>query len=148
MKIIYYLAIILINEASCTKEKCIEDIFCIPADYNKLQRPTKEKVQVDLELDIIEVLDFDDKDFSSTIMMWLKAAWIEPRLKSNTSTKHPIDLSVMEDLWMPDIYIYNLKWFKNDRILTKLAGLIIKEMYLQVFSKYCFLQVCLLKGIQ
>ena len=138
MKMIYYFAIILINEASCTKEKCIEDIFCIPADYNKLQRPTKEKVQVDLELDIIEVLDFDDKDFSSTIMMWLKAAWIEPRLKSNTSTKHPIDLSVMEDLWMPDIYIYNLKWFKNDRILTKLAGLIIKEMYFQVFSKYCF----------
>lgn len=138
MKIIYYFAIVLINEASCTKEKCIEDIFCIPADYNKLQRPTKEKVQVDLELDIIEVLDFDDKDFSSTIMMWLKAAWIEPRLKSNTSTKHPIDLSVMEDLWMPDIYIYNLKWFKNDRILTKLAGLIIKEMYFQVFSKYCF----------
>lgn len=114
------------NGAFSANEICIGTIFCIPSNYDKLQRPGRDIVKVNLQIDIIEVVEFDDKEFTSTIMMYFKTSWIEPRLMTNTSTKHTIDLSILDDLWKPDIYIYNLKRIRSHMIFSDMAG---KSLY-------------------
>ena len=76
--------------------KCFKDIFCIPTDYDKHNRPIEDTVVIGLDIDIIEVLAINDQDFSTTIMMYIGANWEEPRLVSNKSTKAPVDLSVIQ----------------------------------------------------
>ena len=116
------LVFLLVIGAFSENKFCVERIFCIPSNYDKLQKPNNGIVKVFLQIDIIEVVEFNDKEFTSTIMMYLKTSWIEPRLLTNSSTKHPIDLSVLDDLWKPDIYIYNLKRIKTHRIFDDMAG--------------------------
>ena len=101
---------------------CIGKIFCIPGNYDKLQRPNDDIVKVNLRIDIIEIVEFNDKEFTSTVMMYLRTSWKEPRLITNTSTNHPIDLSILNDLWKPDIYIYNLKRIRNHNFFADMAG--------------------------
>ena len=110
------------NEALSARTICIGKIFCIPDNYDKLQRPTDDIVKVNLKIDIIENVEFNDKEFTSTIMMYLRTSWKEPRLITNTSTNHPIDLSILNDLWKPDIYIYNLKRIRNHNFFADMAG--------------------------
>ena len=114
----------LVNGAFSANEICIGTIFCIPSNYDKLQKP-EDVVKVNLQIDIIEVVEFNDKEFTSTIMMYFKTSWIETRLMTNASTKQPIDLSILDDLWKPDIYIYNLKRIRTHRIFADMAGKIL-----------------------
>ena len=111
----------LVNGAFSANEICIGTIFCIPSNYDKLQKP-EDVVKVNLQIDIIEVVEFNDKEFTSTIMMYFKTSWMETRLMTNASTKQPIDLSILDDLWKPDIYIYNLKRIRTHRIFADMAG--------------------------
>ena len=85
-------------------------------------------MEIDLEIDVIETQDINDIDFTAKLMLYFGAAWIEPRIISNSSKKYPIDLSYMDKFWVPDIYIYNMKNFKAERILTDLAGIYIDEL--------------------
>ena len=121
MRTLLLVSLLVIGAFSETKF-CVERIFCIPSNYDKLQKPYNGIVKVLLQIDIIEVVEFNDKEFTSTIMMYLRTSWIEPRLVTNSSTKHPIDLSVLDDLWKPDIYIYNLKRIRTHRIFDDMAG--------------------------
>ena len=121
MRTLLLVSLLLIGAFSENKF-CVERIFCIPSNYDKLQKPNNGIVKVLLQIDIIEVVEFNDKEFTSTIMMYLRTSWIEPRLVTNSSTKHPIDLSVLDDLWKPDIYIYNLKRIRTHRIFDDMAG--------------------------
>ena len=114
----------LVNGAFSANEICIGTIFCIPSNYDKLQKP-EDVVKVNLQIDIIEVVEFNDKEFTSTIMMYFKTSWMETRLMTNASTKQPIDLSILDDLWKPDIYIYNLKRIRTHRIFADMAGKIL-----------------------
>ena len=111
----------LVNGVFSANEICIGTIFCIPSNYDKLQRPD-DVVKINLQIDIIEVVEFNDKEFTSTIMMYFKTSWIETRLMTNASTKQPIDLSILDDLWKPDIYIYNLKRIRNHNFFADMAG--------------------------
>ena len=119
-----FLIAALVNGAFSANEICIGTIFCIPSNYDKLQRPD-DVVKINLQIDIIEVVEFNDKEFTSTIMMYFKTSWIETRLMTNASTKQPIDLSILDDLWKPDIYIYNLKRIRTHRIFADMAGKIL-----------------------
>lgn len=50
----------------------------------------------------------------------------------NVSRYVSVNLELIHDLWVPNIYIYNLKSFKVIDVLSKLAGLWInnkKEIY-------------------
>ena len=133
-----FLILALVNGAFSANEICIGTIFCIPSNYDKLQRPD-DVVKINLQIDIIEVVEFNDKEFTSTIMMYFKTSWIETRLMTNASTKQPIDLSILDDLWKPDIYIYNLKRIRTHRIFADMAGKIlhpITRYQCHTFSKY------------
>ena len=79
-------------------------------------------------MDINEVMEISDKDYSITIAMYFAVEWQEPRLKLLPKSGAPEDLvptsvELIQDLWLPNPFIYNLKTFKVIDVLSKLSGL-------------------------
>ena len=110
---------------TCTKE------FCLPSDYNRLIKPfPNQPVEIKCDLDILQILEINDGKFYVTFSMYFGVQWEEPRLIQSLSeekTKEnpyvPIDLSLFDQLWVPDIYIYDLKSIRSYKIFTDFAGL-------------------------
>ena len=89
-----------------------------------------------VSMDIDEIMQINDADYSITISMYFNIEWQEPRLKMlpsfgasrrpNNSMEPvtvPMNLEFVKDLWLPNIFIYNLKTYKVIDVLSKLAGL-------------------------
>ena len=55
--------------------------------------------------------------------------WNEHRIVTNNTVKNgtftPIDLSFLNHLWVPNIFIYDMRTFKAMSVLKKLAGVYI-----------------------
>ena len=81
-----------------------------------------DAVQIMLNIDVVEILEVNDSDFSATFMLYFGASWKEPRIRNNATARIPVDVSIFDKLWVPDIYIYNMKKFKREKIFTELAG--------------------------
>ena len=101
----------------------------MPNDYSHgdfpKDAPSNEPVEVTLQFNNLEVLVVNDVDFTITIKMFLGIHWREPRLVSPTSTsilKIPLDLKLLDYLWLPDLEVLNLKECSDFHILKKLAG--------------------------
>ena len=78
----------------------------------------------------------NDKEFSVTLTMYFAVRWEEPRLTTNNTVSEgqwtPIDLQFLNHLWVPNIFIYDLRSFAALNVLKKLAGVWIvegKEIY-------------------
>ena len=91
---------------------------------------------IGVSMDIDEIMQINDADYSITVSMYLNIEWQEPRLvmlpsfgaslRPGNSKEHvmvPMNLEFVKDLWLPNIFIYNLKTFKVIDVLLKLAGL-------------------------
>ena len=85
-------------------------------------------------MDIDEVMEISDKDYSITIAMYFNVDWHEPRIKLLPSARPtenpnevvmvPTSVDLIQDLWLPNPFIYNLKTFKLiDGAMSKLSGL-------------------------
>jgi len=121
--------------------KCSNDIskpVCIPDNYSKFELPHTEQTNViGIAMDIDEVMEISDKDYSITIAMYFNVFWYEPRLKlvssvgaslrpenSTEPVLVPTSVDLIQDLWLPNPFIYNLKTFKLiDGAMSKLSGL-------------------------
>lgn len=127
---------------SCEAPK--KKILCLHREYSKFDLPFRNDHNViDIGIEISDVLKIDDKDYSITFSLYFNVQWSEPRLNLSvdffnseniTSEDHlvPVNLELIHDLWVPNIFIYNLKTFKVIDVLSKLAGLWInskKEIY-------------------
>lgn len=127
---------------SCQDVK--KKILCLPLEYSKFDLPYRNDHNlIDIGIEISDVLKIDDKDYSITFSLYFNVQWSEPRLNlsqeffnsENITTDEqlvPVNLELIHDLWVPNIYIYNLKSFKVIDVLSKLAGLWInnrKEIY-------------------
>ena len=85
----------------------------------------------------------NDKEFSITVTMYFTVIWEDPRLVTNMTVEEgtftPIDLNFLNHMWVPNIFIYDLRFFKSLNVLKKLAGVFIvgtdKVYYNQVNSK-------------
>ena len=104
---------------------CYGDI-CIPHDYNKLEPPFREgkPLEVRISADGVRAQEFDDKKFTVSFSMFLSVQWTEERLigpeASATQPFRAISTRFVENLWVPDIYIYNMN--RINRILTDYKG--------------------------
>ena len=88
---------------------------------------------IGISMDIDEVMEISDKDYSITIAMYFNVDWHEPRIKlvpsvrpenSNEVVMVPTSVDLIQDLWLPNPFIYNLKTFKLiDGAMSKLSGL-------------------------
>ncbi len=116
--------------------KCVSG-YCLPANYQKLELPVVDAATtVQVETDIMDVLQINDKEFSVTLTMYFAVRWHEPRMITNNTVTEgewtPIDMQFLNHLWVPNIYIYDLKAFNALSVLKKLAGVWIvggKEIY-------------------
>ena len=101
---------------------------CIPDNYDKFEMPDKH-VHVDIGIEVVEILEVNDHDFSTAMYLYCDVSWTDPRIINNAASGKTlqIETSILNYLWVPDIYIYNLKSFYNSRVLTDFGGLIILE---------------------
>ncbi len=94
-------------------QKCVSG-FCLPGDYEKLETPAMDHVNVvNIDTDIMDVLTVNDKEFSVTLTMYFSVKWEEPRLVTNVTMSEgewiPVDLNFLSHLWVPNIFIYDLR---------------------------------------
>ena len=107
--------------------------------------------EIYVSIDIDEVLRINDKDYSITFATYFNVEWTEHRLfvdpelevwiwlknkysilnysvfqaqyNKSSPFMSPMNLEFVKDLWLPNIFIYNLKTYKVIDVLSKLAGL-------------------------
>ena len=105
--------------------KCVLG-WCLPKTYQKLESPTPDdSVHVDINVEILDILSVNDKEFSITMSMYFSVMWQESRIVTNNTVEpgfwYPVSLEFLNDVWIPNVFIYNLKTFKNISVLKKLA---------------------------
>ena len=115
----------------------ISKSICLPDNYSKFELPyTEQTNHIGISIDIDEVLRINDGTYSITFSTYFNVEWNERRLnvmpdfgsslRQNNSTDPvmvPMNLEFIKDLWVPNIFIYNLKTYKVIDVLSKLAGL-------------------------
>ena len=96
------------NEKKCSNK------FCLPLDYNKLDAPFKdsEPLVIYLLLDGFHILEFDDIRFTVKLLLYLSVIWEDYRIIGppdiDPTESCPVDIGFANNLWIPDIYIYNV----------------------------------------
>jgi len=126
--------------------KCVLG-WCLPLDYQKLESPIPDgAVHVDIDVEILDILSINDKEFSITMSMYFSVQWQESRIWTNNTVEpgfwYPVSLEFLNDLWIPNVFIYNLKSFQNIAVLKRLAGVWIidgKDVFYNQFSTVTFL---------
>ncbi|XP_076879549.1 neuronal acetylcholine receptor subunit alpha-7a [Brachyhypopomus gauderio] len=81
-------------------------------DYNPLERPVfndTHTLTVNFSLNLMQIMDVDEKNQVLTTNIWLQLYWYDHYLKWNTS-EYPGVMSVRfpeNQIWKPDILLYN-----------------------------------------
>lgn len=119
----------------------IDDMFCIPANYSKfnppLNPPGEPPAEVQIGLDNFEILKIDDREFTIEINAYFIVKWRDKRIEvhSEAIDYHfselghdstdwvPVELELVDRLWIPDAEILRLKGFTGLSVLNKLQGL-------------------------
>ncbi|XP_023344754.1 glycine receptor subunit alpha-1 [Eurytemora carolleeae] len=119
----------------CKENGEINTHICLPRGYNKFDLPYNNQVNViDIGIDITDVLRINDKEYSVEFSCYFNVMWKEPRLHipeqlleelnmKNSDAMFPVNVELVNLLWLPNVYIYNLKTFKVVEVLSKHAGL-------------------------
>ena len=108
-------------------KKCVNN-FCLPGNYTKSVSPFngREPTEVAIDFEILQILEIDDVRFTISILMYLGGSWVDPRIISldqvDPAEKIPIDIGFADDLWLPDIYIYDMKEITIPKYYIPFAG--------------------------
>ena len=111
--------------------------ICLPENYSKFELPFTEVTnKIGISIDIDDVLRINDGTYSITFSTYFNVEWNERRLSvqpdfgstlrppnSTENVMVPMNLEFIKELWVPNIFIYNLKTYKVIDVLSKLAGL-------------------------
>ena len=116
-------------------------LACLPKNYSKFELPFTTGVnEIGVSIYIDEVLRINDKDYSITFACYFNVKWADKRIRldkefgreqagpgvnttNNPDILVPTSLEFVKDLWLPNIFIYNIKTYKVIDVLNKLAGL-------------------------
>ena len=113
------------------KSLCSSSV-CIPSTYNKMDMPNsdqvnKEPFQVSVSMYLLDIYRINYEDFTMDLNIHVRFTWNDNRLSNNkTGFNSDVDVDFIENLWVPDIYIYDLKDLRTRRTLTPEEGLRIK----------------------
>ena len=127
MRVLIILCILqLLNYIHCTNTTgyCFGNA-CLANDYDNSVKPFSDEIMnIKLDFDITQIIAVDESDFTITFKMYFGIRWHEPRMICPLCLEEytPLDLSFLEKIWVPDVYIYNLKRISSTRILTDFAG--------------------------
>ena len=108
------------------QSKCSQEV-CLPSKYSKFKLPTEADNKVNVTFDLEEISKIDDGSSSITFSMYFNVEWKEPRLilGPQFGTKKelkPVSSGYLEKVWLPNIFVYNLKSYKVTEVFGKLAG--------------------------
>ena len=88
----------------------------------------------------MDILEVNDKEFSVTLTMYFNVQWDEPRIETNNTFSKgemvPIDMMFLNHLWIPNIFIYDLRKFAPLSVLKKLAGMYAQQQLLLLGISY------------
>jgi len=135
MKLLFTLIIIIVKNASGEENKgktgneACSNVFCLPKNYDKLAAPFTESGILDIafELEISQILAFDDIRFTASILMYLNVIWEDSRIQGpaqeDPEQMIPIDFGFVDSLWLPDVYIYDMKEILLSKFNIPFAGI-------------------------
>ena len=113
------------------KEKKQQHV-CIPEDYDSFALPSENGTNlIKIRMDIDEVLEINDNENTITFSGYFNVEWNENRLVLDDSFSgddykgsilKPIEIDILEDLWQPNVFIYNLVSFDVISVLSPLSG--------------------------
>ena len=117
----------------------IEDGICLKGDYRKFQRPSP-KTDIEITFLVNEVLNVDDEAQTMTVATVTIYSWLDSRIEIEDSigndTEVHVEYQLLQHLWTPDIFFFNLIDFKEMAALDKLSGITIKGSgHVELFSK-------------
>uniref|UniRef100_A0A1I8GTY3 Nicotinic acetylcholine receptor alpha 8 subunit n=1 Tax=Macrostomum lignano TaxID=282301 RepID=A0A1I8GTY3_9PLAT len=92
--------------------KRLFDDLLSKADYNKLIRPVNNNsrtLTVYLGLKLSQLIDVDEKNQIMTTNVWLREVWYDSKLTWDPDAYHGVSTLYIpsEDIWLPDIVLYN-----------------------------------------
>ena len=116
--------------------------FCMPSDYDKDKiPPTDGPLDITVDIWVFEVSKIDDISLSMTFELYFDLKWKETRFEINETSpdwgpdgQYMGSTNFVSDLWLPDIQIINLKQFQTRRVTTDVAGLIIFNTGLLLYT--------------
>ena len=109
----------------------------------KHHRATRSLSCLNLGIDIKDIPNVNDRDFSITLNGFFLVRWRDPRLIienvdfGENESLIPVDVSLVDSIWMPDIEILNLKEFATLDVLSKLEGLWLNKDLELIYAVAC-----------
>ena len=148
-------------------EKCFGNV-CVPISYDKTVLPLQNETNnVKVDFKGIRILKVDDEDFTITLSFLFYMNWIDTRLNVQSHSEDLVyrnktftylNSAVMDEIWLPDPYIFNLQniqskpdtnFLMDQKYITKLMDVKSITIYCSmVFDHYpldshvCYLKVC------
>ena len=117
--------------------------FCLPDNYEANKLPDTYTVEVDFNE--LQITDVDDIKLEMTLTSEMMLKWHETRLLTDFTSGEiaarkafVIDYDLHNDIWIPDLYIYNLTGFRHIDVLKNRGQLVFcsdKEVKLTTFAE-------------
>ena len=102
---------------------------CIPEGYDSFALPRDDVTNlINIRMDVDEVLEINEKENTITFSGYFNVDWNENRLvldesfQNEGSVLKPVEIDILEDLWKPNVFIYNLMSFEVITVLSPLSG--------------------------
>ena len=144
--VLSFLLVFILQEVLCGSDfKCEKDAegnrkaVCIPRNYDSFQLPKDVGNKVGVSMSYIKVIAVDEKEFSITFETYFNIEWQDERLEL---TKHhsngglmPVSVDLIDYIWKPNVFIYNLNSFEVVEVLGKMSGLWVDEMKNVLYSQ-------------
>lgn len=125
-----------------TKEKGV--LVTIPESYDKNGLPNETLTEVNIGIDIKDIPNVNDQDFTVTLNGFFLVRWTDNRLQLHNvkfggsgDELIPVDVSMIDKIWIPDIEILNLKDFTTLAVLSKLQGLWLNRKLELIYAVAC-----------
>ena len=127
-----YVGMLLLSASSASgiQEIICSNSICLPVDYNKMDLPGKRPIQIDTQIHLKEIYEVEEKDHTIHISAFMTFSWQDNRLNftSNTVTRADVDKHFIDNIWMPDFYIYEMKEMEGFNGVTTMRGLNVHKL--------------------
>ena len=108
------------------------DTICLPQSYDKYRHP-RDQIDIKTRIDITKVTDVNDERYSVEFLMYMNVWWEDDRIVCRDVSESETDFlgnkysvllknSWMDHIWLPDLYVYNMKDLKTSTLLQPLQS--------------------------
>ena len=104
----------------CFAKTCYEGI-CLPTNYSQTTRPFLNEINnITIDFLNIKTLDIDDIKCTFDLFVYINIKWKEPRIEisSDINNSTALNSALSDQLWKPDLFIFNQKLFKGVILLN------------------------------